>query len=97
MFVVSGTYVIQRGKREEFIREIYDKGIITKICGEKGNISYNYFYPYDRDNCVYFVEQWENRSAWEAHCQAPHVIGELKKLKAAYMTDLEPGMMGYIE
>ena len=31
MFVVSGTYVIQRGKREEFIREIYDKGIITKI------------------------------------------------------------------
>ncbi len=97
MFIVSGAYVIKQGKREEFMREIYSKGIIAKIRGEKGNISYNYFYPYDSNSRVYFVEQWENRADWEAHCQSPHIIGELKTLKDVYMTDFEPGILGCME
>lgn len=97
MFIVSGTYVIQPGKRDEFMKEIYNQGIIAKIREEKGNISYNYFYPYESSNGVYFVEQWENREVWEAHCTAPHVVGELKALKDAYMTGFEPGLLGCLD
>lgn len=97
MFIVSGTYVIRPGKRDEFMKAIHDRGIIDRIRGENGNISYNYFYPYDSNTQVYFVERWESREAWQAHCSAPHVVGELKELKDAYMTDFEPGLLGYLE
>lgn len=97
MFVVNGSYIIKPGKRDEFMEKIYAQGIIEKIRNEEGNIAYDYFYPYESENAVAFIEQWENRSLWEAHCVAPHVVGDLKALKDIYMDDFKPGILGAIE
>lgn len=97
MFIVSGTYIIEPGKRNEFMEAIYSQSIIEKIRNEDGNIAYEYFFPYEDENGVYFVERWESRPHWDAHCQAPHVVGELKALKDTYMTAFKPGLLGKIE
>lgn len=97
MFIVSGTYVIRPGKRDEFMNKIYDNRIIDRIRREDGNISYDYFYPCADSSEVYFLEQWESRELWQAHCRAPHVTGELKALKDTYMTSFRPGLLGYLE
>lgn len=94
MWVVAGAYVIQEGKRDEFMAKIYEQGIIDKIRAEDGNIAYNYYYPYEDANQVYFIEQWETKPQWEAHCKAPHVAGDLAALKAELMTGFAPAFLG---
>jgi quinol monooxygenase YgiN len=97
MLIVSGAYQIKPGKRDEFMKSLYEEGIVEKIRGEQGNIAYNYYYPYESETDVYFVEQWENRDAWEAHKIAPHVTGALKELKDNYMTGFAPGILGELQ
>lgn len=94
MYIVSGTYIIRPGKRDEFMEKLYEQGIIAKIRREEGNVAYHYYYPYENADSIYFVEQWESRPAWEAHCTAPHVTGDLKALKDTYMIGFEPGLLG---
>ena len=97
MLIVSGAYQIKPGKRDEFMRAIYDGGIIGKIRAEQGNIGYDYYYPYESETEVFFVERWDTRDAWEAHKVAPHVTGALKELKDAYMTGFVPGVVGELK
>lgn len=97
MLIVSGAYQITPGKRDEFMKAIYDQGIIDQIRAEAGNLGYDYYYPYESGTDVYFVERWASRDAWEAHKAAPHVTGALKELKDRYMTGFAPGMVGELQ
>jgi quinol monooxygenase YgiN len=96
MLIVSGTYKIKPGKRDEFMKAIYDQGIYAEILKEKGNISYDYYYPYGNDTDVYFIERWSDRTAWDAHKVAPHIV-KLQDIKNAYMTGFEPGILGEVK
>jgi quinol monooxygenase YgiN len=50
------------------MKALCDQGIYAEILKEKGNISYDYYYPYwKHDTDVYFIERWSDRDAWEAH------------------------------
>jgi quinol monooxygenase YgiN len=96
MLIVSGTYKIKPGMRDEFMKTIVDRGIYAEILKEKGNVSYDYFYPYGNDSDVYFIERWSDRDAWEAHKVAPH-IATLQDIKNDYMTGFVPGILGELK
>ena len=96
MLIVSGTYLIKPGKRDEFLKAVYDRGIYAEFLKEKGNISYDYYFPYGNDNDVYFIERCENRDAWEAHKVAPHTM-KLQPIKELYVTGFTPGILGEIQ
>jgi quinol monooxygenase YgiN len=93
MLIVSGTYSIKPGLRDEFMKIIYDEGILAATKGETGNIAYEYYYPYENDTDVFFVERWTDRDCWEAHKVAPH-IQKLQGIKEKYMTKFIPGLLG---
>ncbi|MDR0490557.1 MAG: antibiotic biosynthesis monooxygenase [Oscillospiraceae bacterium] len=95
MLIVTGTYKIKPGMREEFLKKVIDQGIYAEFLKENGNLSYNYFFPYGNDDDVYFVEQWENMAAWDAHKAAPNTA-KLQPLKDEYMTGFTPGIVGEI-
>jgi len=93
MFVVTGMYVAKPGKREEFVKAIYDQGIYDEFLKEEGNISYDYYFPYGDPDGIFFVERWENPDAWEAHKVAPHTV-RLQDIKNEYMAGFVPGFLG---
>lgn len=96
MLIVSGTYKIKPGKRDEFMKTIYDQGIYAEILKEKGNISYDYYYPYGNADDVYFIERWSDRDSWDTHKVAPHIV-KLQDIKNVYMTGFEPGILGEVQ
>ena len=93
MLIVTGTYKIKPGKRDEFLKTVNDQGIYAEFLKEPGNISYDYFYPYGNADDVFFVERWKDRDAWEAHKVAPHTM-RLQPIKDEYMTGFAPGYVG---
>ena len=91
MVIVTGTYLIKPGKRDEFLKAIYDQGIYAEFIKEKGNISYDYYYPHNNDNDIFFFERWEDMDSWEAHKKAPHTQ-KLQPIKDEFMTGFTPGV-----
>jgi len=96
MFVVAGAYIVKTAMRDAFVKAIYDQDIISGFRKEKGNISYDYYYPYEDLNSVFFVERWENPDAWEAHKTSPNTI-KLQAVKAEFTTGFAPGFLGELK
>lgn len=94
MWIVSGTYVIKPGKRDAFVEQVIAQGILDKILKEDGNIGYDYYYPLEDADQVFFVERWISEAAWKAHLEAPHVAQDLKALKESYQDGFLPGVLG---
>jgi len=95
MFFVTGMYIAKPGKRDEFVKAIYDQGIYGEFLKEEGNISYDYYYPHENPDGIFFFERWENADAWEAHKVAPHTA-RLQDIKNEYMAEFVPGIFGEI-
>ena len=96
MLVITGTYKVKPGLRDEFLRAVIDKGIYSEFLKEDGNISYDYFFPYGNDDDIFFFERWESREAWEAHKAAPHTEA-LQVIKDEYLSGFEPGVLGEMD
>ena len=96
MFVVTGKYILKPGQREDFLKAIYDQKIIDEFRGEEGNISYDYFFPYEDPDGVFIVERWKDADAWEEHKIAPQTA-RLQDIKSEYMTGFEPCFQGEIK
>jgi quinol monooxygenase YgiN len=95
MLIVSGAYKVKPGLRDEFMKVLYDEGILKETRAENGNIGYDYYYPYESETEVFFLERWENRDCWEAHKIAPH-IRKLQTIKDKYLSGFTPGIVGEI-
>ena len=91
MLIITGTYIIKTGKREEFLKEIIDQGIYAEFLREEGNISYDYYFPYNEPDGIFFFERWKSVEAWEAHKAAPHTQ-KLQEIKKEYLTGFNPGI-----
>ena len=96
MLIVTGAYTIKPGKREEFLKEILDQGIYAEFLKEKGNISYDYYFPYGNDDDVFLIEHWEDKDAWEAHKSAPHTL-KLQPIKDEYLIGFTPGIVAEVD
>ena len=95
MLIVTGTYKIKPGKRNEFLQAVINQGIYAEFLKEKGNISYDYYFPYGNDDDVFFFECWENMDAWEAHKSAPHTL-KLQPIKDEFLDGFIPGTVGTV-
>jgi len=96
MFVVTGTYTSKPGKRSDFVKAIYDQGIHSEFLKEAGNISYDYYFPCNDPDGIFFVERWKDQDAWEAHKTAPHTA-RLQDIKSEYMAGFTPGFLGELK
>jgi len=92
MLIVTGTYHIKTGKRDEFLKAVIDQGIYAEFLKENGNVSYDYYFPYGKEDDIFFFERWNDADAWEAHKAAPHTM-KLQPIKDEFMTGFTPGIV----
>lgn len=79
-------YTAKPGKKEQFVQEIKEQGILEKIRGEKGCLAYDYFYPASGNEEVLLVEKWASEECQQIHSGQPHMEA-LKEIKDRYITD----------
>ncbi|MBP3855181.1 MAG: antibiotic biosynthesis monooxygenase [Ruminiclostridium sp.] len=79
--LVEVHYFVKSGCRDEFYRQINDKGIAAAARAETGNEKYDFFFsPTDPDELVLF-EMWSSPEAVQSHMETAHYreLMELKK------------------
>ena len=79
--LVEVHYFVKSGCRDEFYRQINDKGIAGASRAETGNEKYDYYLsPTDPDELILF-EVWSSPEAVRSHMETDHYRGlmELKK------------------
>ena len=83
-------YDVEHGKREAFLNEVIESGILDIIHGENGCVSYEYYRSVSNPDQLVLLETWASEDAQKIHMQQPH-IAEFFKLKEKYkvVTDLK--------
>ena len=79
--LVEVHYSVKSGCRDEFYRQINEKGIAAAARDENGNEKYDYFFsPTNPDELVLF-EVWSSPEAVQSHMETDHYrkLMELKK------------------
>lgn len=73
-------YIVKDGKREAFLKQIIDEGILKASLAEDGNEKYDYYFPADSEDALCLCEIWRDAEALKAHGSMPHYLrlGELK-------------------
>ena len=64
-------YTGNNGNARKFAEEMEKSGIATAIRAEKGNLKYEYFYPFNDKETVLLIDIWENQAAVDAHHKTP--------------------------
>lgn len=79
-------YQAKSGKREAFLKEILESGILEQIRKEDGYLGYAYYCDAVQPDGILLVEEWESKAKQEKHLLTPHMM-ELKKIKEHYIAD----------
>ena len=58
-------------------------GTVAKICGEKGNLRYEYFFPMEDAETVMLIDAWEDQQAIDEH-HASSMMETIAALRAKY-------------
>ena len=85
-FKLYVTYISKPDCREQFVREVFQCGILEDIRAEKGCIKYEYFFSVDDVNKILIEEEWETVEDQKVHCTQPH-MDKLREIKAKYIVD----------
>ena len=89
MLIVMARYSITPNERDNFISAVNRLNFLEECRQEKGNISYDYYFPIDSENDVLAVELWEAREFWDVHKTTPHVA-QFQDIKKTYVTGMQP-------
>ena len=84
------TYTAKPGCREQFVREIVRRGILTKIRNEDGCMAYDYYFSAQDENVVLLIEKWASPAYQRIHMTQPH-MAELMELKEQLIEDTRLG------
>ncbi len=82
MYQLFVTYVFDsKEKRDGFYGQLEKNDIAAVCAGEKGCITYKYFYPCGEENKLFLLEQWETKEDQRVHAKQPHfaLIGGFKE------------------
>lgn len=85
-------YTAKPGCREQFVREIVRRGILTAIRNEEGCLAYDYYFSAQDENVVLLIEKWTSAAHQRVHMTQPH-MAELMELKAQF---IENAHLGYV-
>lgn len=84
------TYTAKPGCREQFVREIVRRGILTAIRNEEGCRAYDYYFSAQDENVVLLIEKWTSPERQRIHMEQPH-MAELKKIKEQFIAETRLG------
>ncbi len=63
-------YKGKNGNARKFVEEMIASGTVDKIRSKKGNIKYEYFFPFNDGETVLLIDSWENQQAIDEHHQS---------------------------
>ena len=76
-------YTGENGSARKFAEEMISSGTVEAIWKEKGNIRYDYFYPFDDVETVLLIDSWEDQKAIDIHHGTP-MMDTIIKLREKY-------------
>ena len=71
MITIHITYSGTNGNARKFAEEMMARGVVAEIRNEPGNLRYDYFLPFDDQESVLLIDQWENQEALDVHHHLP--------------------------
>lgn len=86
-------YTGENGNARKFVEEMEQSGTAAAIRAEKGNLKYEYFYPFNDKETVLLIDSWENQAAIDLHHQTP-MMDKITELRNKY--DLHMRVERYI-
>ncbi len=93
VIIMYSIYVVYKtipGHRADFIRELFDTGVVAAVRDEEGCIRYDYYLSEKDENEILLIEAWETKEHQQIHVTQPH-IATLKALKEKHVTDTKLG------
>ena len=78
------------GKREEYIKRLYDEGIVDEIRKEDGCIKYDFYFSEKDENEILLIEYWETKEKQQIHINQPH-MARMREIKEDYILSTQLG------
>ena len=86
MIVIQLRY---KGKdARKYAQEMMESGNVEEIRKAEGNLQYEYFFPYDKEDEVLLIDAWENQEAIDKHHSSP-MMKKIFELREKYDLHME--------
>ena len=86
MMLLQVTYTMRPGKREDFLKDVRESGLLEDIRKEDGCQGYAYYLPEEEDGTLLLIERWATPQAQKVHMESEN-MARLRGLKDQYITD----------
>jgi len=90
MYTIYVVFKSFPGKREEYIKRLYDEGIVQKVREEDGCIRYDYYFSEKDPDEILLIEAWESQEHQKVHIDQPH-MARLREIKGDYIVSTTLG------
>lgn len=86
-------YTGKDGNAKKFAEEMISSGTVKKIKEEKGNLKYDYFFPYNDKETVLLIDSWIDQESIDIH-HSSEMMNTITELREKY--DLHMKVERYI-
>lgn len=76
------------GDRENFVKELTERGVLTAIRNEDGCFAYDYYFSNEDEKTLVLYEKWESPAYQKVHMTQPHMKTAMD-IKAKYIESVE--------
>ena len=76
------------GAREDFVKELTEKGVLDAIRKENGCFNYDYYYSNEDKLKLVLFEKWESQEHQKIHMTQPHMATAMN-IKSKYIEKAE--------
>ena len=76
------------GDRENFVKELTERGVLTAIRNEDGCHAYDYYFSNEDEKTLVLYEKWESPAHQKVHMTQPHMKTAMD-IKAKYIESVE--------
>ena len=90
MYTIFVKFECLPGKRESFVKQVREQGILAAIRAEDGCLQYDYYFSEECENELLLIEAWESKQHQEIHMTQPH-MEQLRALNGAYIKSASLG------
>ena len=95
MYTIYVKFDCLPGKREAFIENVKETGVLDAIRAEDGCIRYDYYLSEKDPNELLLIEQWESHKHQQIHIEQPH-MDTLRSFKGDYVINTVLGEIEFL-
>jgi quinol monooxygenase YgiN len=88
MYTIYVKFTCVPGKREAYVKKLYDEGIVDAVRAEDGCIKYDFYFSEKDETELLLVEAWESAGHQKIHIGQPH-MARLRDIKDGYIEKTE--------